>query len=166
VLGLVPVRTTIDPDEALAGKYGRRIEADMRQPASTQVSGDIQFQGFPVALPSLDIGETDLARAFSSIGAKLVEPRHIQVDGRYRAGKDGMPFHAEIHTAKIAPGVYDMQLGGLRLGTWKIPIPGFLAAFCAWFMLRVMRGVDGVTLAGSGRLRIDLRAAAASSQKS
>ncbi len=165
ILGLLPVTTTIDPDAALAGQYGRGIQADMRDPQNTSVSGDLSFKGFPVTLPALDIGGTDLAQAFSFLSAKIPEPNHIVVDGRYRSGKDGLPFHADIHATKVASGVYDMQLKNLRLGSLNIPIPAFLAAGVAWFMLKVLRGVDGVSVSGYGRLRIDLKAAAASQSR-
>jgi hypothetical protein len=165
MLGLLPVQVAIDPDAALEGKYGTGIQADMRNPASTQLTGDIKFHGVPVTLPSFDIGDTDLAKAFSLLSAKVVEPNRIKVEGSYRSGKDGMPFQAEIRSAKVAPGVYDFDLSHLRLGSWQIPVPGFLAAFCAWFLLKVLRGVEGVKLNGPGRLRIDLKAATDSAQR-
>ncbi|MBM3269989.1 MAG: hypothetical protein FJZ01_20330 [Candidatus Sericytochromatia bacterium] len=165
LLGMLPVTTAIDLDDALAGKYGKGLHADMRDPENTSLSGDFTFHGFPVAVPPLDIGGTDLAQAFSSLSARIPEPNKIQVDGRYRMGKDGMPFHADIKTTKVAPGVYDLDLSNLKLGSLNVPVPAFLAAFVTWFLLKVLRGVDGIKLAGYGRLRVDLEAATASQQR-
>lgn len=164
MFGYTPFKVDVDPDYALAGGYGKRIEADMRDPAKALLSGDVSYHGIPVSVPPLDVTGTDFAQAFSWLSAKVVEPNHIHLGGRYRTKGEGLPFHAEVKSTKIANGVYEFDIRALRLGSWNIPIPSFLASFCSWFMLKVLRGMDGVTMAGFGKLRVDLRAAAESVQ--
>ncbi len=165
MLGYTPFTVAIDPEYALAGGYGKRIEADMRDPARTILSGDVSYHGIPVAAPPLDVSGTDFAQAFSWLSAKVVEPNNIHLDGTYRTGKNGLGFHAEIKSRKIDNGVYEFDISRLKLGSWNFPIPAFMASFCAWFMLKVMRGMDGIQMAGFGKLRVDLRAAAKSAQE-
>lgn len=164
MLGYTPFTVDLDPDYALAGGYGKRIEADMRDPAKTVLSGDVSYHGIPVAVPPLDVSATDFAKAFSWLSAKVVEPNNIHLDGRYRTKNEGLQFHAEAKSTKLASGVYEFDIRNLRLGSWNVPIPSFLASFCAWFMLKVMRGMDGISMAGFGKMRVDLRAAARSVQ--
>jgi len=164
MLGYTPFTVSLDPDYALAGGYGKRLEADLRDPAKAVISGDVTYHGIPVAVPPLDVSAADFAKAFSWLSAKVVEPGNIHLDGRYRTKNEGLQFHAEVKSTKLGPGAYEFDIRNLRLGSWNFPIPSFLASFCAWFMLRVLRGMDGIAMAGFGKLRVDLGAAARSAQ--
>ena len=131
----------------------------MRQADNTLISGDVRLGGLPIGVPAVDIGGSKLAEAFSTMRFQIPAPNKVLFDGGIRKKTGEMPIHAEIDTTKVANGVYDLDVKALRLGDGQWPVPAFLATFCTWFVLKVMRGMPGVSMAGLGRLRVDLRAA-------
>ena len=155
ILGWTGVEVTIDPDEVLAGKYGKRLELDMRIPESTRLSGDIRYHDFPVIIPPLDIGGNPLANAFGRLKLIVTNPNNLHIQGDFRNSGRGLPFQAQVVSRKEGKGIYELQISQVRLdGGW--PIPAFLAALGTWFNLAVLGGTKGVTLSGFGRIRIDI----------
>ncbi|MBM3274756.1 MAG: hypothetical protein FJZ00_06365 [Candidatus Sericytochromatia bacterium] len=156
LLGLLPVKVSVDPEKVLAGRYGRQMTVNLMTPGKAILTGDMQVEGFPV--PEVTLDDQGLGQGFKNLQFYLVADHQVHIDGIVRLGPFELPFQADAFGQKTGNGLYDFSISNVALfGSWKVP-----TWFATWLARMVVAWATPANFLGRpapDRISVDLRSA-------
>jgi len=153
LMGLLPVQITVDPEDVLAGRYGRQVALNFETPGKAHLRGDLQVEGFPV--PELIVPDPGLGQGFKELQFQLAADHHVRFNGTVWMGPFELPFEADGQPRKVGNGLYEIAVSNVRL-FGSIPIPAWLAT---WIARKVLDWTPtrAISRPAPDRLTFDLR---------
>jgi hypothetical protein len=156
LLGLLPVKVTVDPEDLLAGRYGRQMTVALTTPGKAVLTGDMQVGGFPV--PEVTLDDMGLGQGFKNLQFYLVADHQVHIDGIVRLGPFELPFQADTYGQKTGNGLYDFSIANVAVfGSWPVP-----TWFATWLARKVVAWSTPASFIGrpaQDRISVDLRSA-------
>lgn len=155
VLGFLPVTTTLEIEDILAGKYGRDFRLDFTDAAHARLRGNAQYGIFQVPVDSeLDVYT---GGALNHMALHVNNDRTLQVQGEFNLFGWKLPFNVNAMPTQVGPGVFHFTFNSFQLGSRGMQLPVAFAAWTLSFCVNLFSRFDGVKAVDFERLQVDFR---------